>query len=342
MLFESGEFSSQLSYLDGLRPDQRRRVVTRTFSGVAQIRYLLYPSQRQPGGLSCKGEGLSCSPGDISSPRRGTRAVSWQSRVQSSHSSASGSLRLIGPADPKSLIWQDLAMADERGLEGLDPYDLQDVEATRIGDWVMQLDEAGLATPSACEGWSRRDVLAHLLANEEYHRACLSGSVRELFERLMSTGATSLDEFNATGVALYANTPTGEMLAAWRSQSAENRAGFRAADGTDIDSSVGSYPARAQAFHVAYELAVHADDMGAPVGADESEHRQRWLAGVSRFALTEVKDDVSVELSDDGFVVRQGDREATFDRPSFVAGVSGRAGPNPLGEADAELLSLGY
>jgi hypothetical protein len=158
----------------------------------------------------------------------------------------------------------------------------------------------------------------------------------------MSAGANSLDEFNEAGVALYADTSTVEMLVAWRRQSADSRAGFRAADGTDIDSSIGSYPGRSQAFHVAYELAIHADDMGAPIGADESDDRQRWLAGVSRFALTERKDDVSVERSGDGFVVRQGDRTTNFDRASFIAGVSDRAAPSPPSEADAEMLSLGY
>lgn len=233
-------------------------------------------------------------------------------------------------------------MADRSELESLDPYDLLDREASRIAAWVEQLDEGGLAEASACEGWSRRDVLSHLLATEEYHHACLSGRVAELMERLMGTGASSLDEINAMGVAAHSGRPVDEVLTEWKEQNAETRAGLRAADGTDIDSTIGSYPARDQAFHVAYELAIHADDMGVPVVPEEAADRLQWMAGVSRFTLTDVKDDVSVERSGAGYTVRQGDVEATFDRETFVAGVSGRVEAGALTEPDRELLSLGY
>lgn len=250
-----------------------------------------------------------------------------------------------GPAshgDSLAWRWQDHPMADERGLEGLDPYALQDVEAQRIGDWLAGLDDEGMTEPSACEGWSRRDVLAHLLATEEYHQACLEGTVRQLIDRLVSAGATSLEEMNAMGVASHADTPAPELLARWREQNERTRAGFRAADGTEIDSSVGPYPGRAQAFHVAYELAIHADDVDAPVEAAERDERQSWLAAVSRFALTEVKEDVSVEPDGDDISVRKGELEVRVDRDSFVAGVSGRSGARQLDPLTADLLSLGH
>ena len=233
-------------------------------------------------------------------------------------------------------------MADERGLEGLDPYSLQDGESARIADWVASLDDEALAVPSECEGWSRRDVMAHLLATEDYHAACLGGTVTELMKEIMATGASNLDEINAWGVAQHVDRPIGDVLADWEEKNAASRAGFRAADGTDIDSSIGSYPGRLQAFHVAYELAIHANDMHAPVSDDERDHRQNWLAAVSRFALTEIKEDVTVEESDGGFVVKQGENEATFDRDTFVVGVSGRTGDASLTESEASLLSLGY
>ena len=56
---------------------------------------------------------------------------------------------------------------------------------------------------------------------------------------------------------------------------AANRDGFRARDGGDVDSSVGAYPARWQAFHLAFELATHADDVGVPVADAEEARRAR-------------------------------------------------------------------
>ena len=93
---------------------------------------------------------------------------------------------------------------------------------------------------------------------------------------------------------------------------------------------------------MAFEYAIHANDAGAPVTDEERDSRQDWLSAVARFALTEVKEDVSVQPADGGgFVVRQGDIEASFDRDAFVAGVAGR-GDALLDEAGDQLLGLGY
>ena len=59
------------------------------------------------------------------------------------------------------------------------------------------------------------------------------------------TKATML---NAVGVAAAGEASGPELLATWLERSATNRAGFRTADGTDIDTSVGPYPCRLQAF----------------------------------------------------------------------------------------------
>ena len=57
-------------------------------------------------------------------------------------------------------------------------------------------------------------------------------------------------------------------------------------------------------------------------------------------ALTEAKEDVSVEPTDDGYRVSQGDTEMTYDTGAFVAGVFGRAAPGPLTSGGSELLAL--
>ncbi len=232
-------------------------------------------------------------------------------------------------------------MADERGLEGLDPCDLMDRESERLADWFAGQDDAGWSTPSACEGWSRRDVLAHLVAVEEYFAACLGWTVGALMERYMKSGASSLDDFNAAGVDSAAGRSGEDLLAAWLEQNAENRAGWRAAQGGDVDTSVGGYPARLQAFHVAFEYAIHGNDVDVPVDAVERDGRQDWLARVAQFALTEVRGDTSVEPIDGGFSVTRGDETVRLDRDDFVDGVSGRAESGALGDAEA-LLDLGY
>lgn len=233
-------------------------------------------------------------------------------------------------------------MADVSALAALDPYDLQDAECTRLSVHFASLDAAGWAEPSGCEGWSVRDLLGHLVAVEEYFAACLSWGVGDLMQRYAATGAGSLDEFNAAGVAASKGIEPAELLATWHERNAANRAGFRAADGQDIDTSVGAYPARLQAFHVAFEYAIHAQDAGAHVAPDERGARQDWLAAVARFALTEVKPDVEVVAGSGGFVVSEGTSSATLTRDDFVAGVSGRAAPGRLDEAAAALVDLGY
>ena len=106
-----------------------------------------------------------------------------------------------------------------------------------------------------CSGISLRD----------YHRACLDGTVAAFLAGFAERGGTDLDSVNALGVADYAALSPAEVLARWRAASAANRRRFRdRADGA-MDSSIGDYPGRWQAFHVAAELASHADDVGVPV-----------------------------------------------------------------------------
>jgi uncharacterized protein (TIGR03083 family) len=235
-------------------------------------------------------------------------------------------------------------MPDERGLSGLSPYDLQDIECARLAGWFAALGGNEWSVPSRCEGWSRRDMLAHLVAVEEYFAACLDRSVAQLMHRYTEAGATSVDEFGAAGVANAAGRSPDDLLASWIAANERNRAGFRAADRTDIDSSVGPYPARLQAFHVAFEYAIHANDVDAPLGETEREGRQHWLAGVAQFALTELKPDLRVDISDTDVIVRTSDDSDTIEIgiDTFVDGVSRRLAPEALDAAVGALLDLGY
>ncbi len=208
-------------------------------------------------------------------------------------------------------------MTDTSHLEGLDPYDAMDREAARLERYYGALDADGLALPSRCDGWTVRDLLSHLAATEFYFHACLDGTVADLFTSGAEAGLTSLDEFNEFGVKMLADDDAADVLAGFVAANARTRRDFRARDGGEVDTSVGAYPARLQAFHIAAELATHADDAGAPVADAECAERDAWRAAVARFALLEAKpeativsadgrtrfvlDDVTVDLTDTEF-----------------------------------------
>jgi len=215
-------------------------------------------------------------------------------------------------------------VTDDSELEGLDPFDLLDGEAARLDSHFAALPEAGWSRPSRCAGWSTREVLAHLLSSEDYNRACLDGQVRAFLEDLGARGATDLDSANALGVAELAGVGTGEMLDRWRQANAENRRGFRERGDGVIDSTVGEYPCRWQAFHLASELATHADDIGVPVRAEESGQRRAWRARFSRFALAEAKPDVVVRRADALTSVSGEGVDVEVDDNQLVEGVAAR------------------
>lgn len=223
----------------------------------------------------------------------------------------------------------DSAGPDERHLDGYDPYDLLDAEAARIESWLGGFadDDPVWQQPSRCADWNVREVLAHLAAVEEYHHACLDGRVSAFIEAGLAQGFTSLDEFNQAGVDERAGTPPSALLAEWSAGDAETRRRLRERDGGEIDSTVGAYPLRWQAFHVAVELAVHADDIALPVTPDEAADRLAWRTAFSRFALTEKDGSATVEDADGGGThVVIGDADLVVDDLSLVAALDGRLG----------------
>jgi uncharacterized protein (TIGR03083 family) len=216
-------------------------------------------------------------------------------------------------------------MTDDRDLAGLDPYERFDAEAARLHRFFTTIDGAVWDRPSRCAGWSVRDVLAHLRADEDYFQACLDGGVREWIAGLGARGATDLESMNALGVSTYAGRALPELIAEWHDLDADTRRRFRERDGGDVDTSVGAYPARWQAFHLAQELATHADDIGVPVDAGEEPARTRWSAAVSRFALKEHDDAIEAEPAGDDTtrVVARGHEVLLADR-DFVEAVASR------------------
>jgi uncharacterized protein (TIGR03083 family) len=224
-------------------------------------------------------------------------------------------------------------VTDDRDLEGLDPYDLMDNEVARLERYFDSLSGAAWDVPSRCEGWSVRHVLAHLTSSEDYNRACLDGNVQQLMEQWGAQGATDLDGVNELGVRAWDDSEPNEILAVWRERIGANRRDFRARDGGDVDSSVGPYPARWQAFHLAFELAVHADDVFVPVEAGEEPARTAWQARFGRFAISELKPDATIERGDGVTRVTGPVVDIELADPEFVAVVSGRAGDSGLDAA---------
>jgi hypothetical protein len=129
---------------------------------------------------------------------------------------------------------------------------------------------------------------------------------------------------NALGVADYAGLSPAEMLAHWRAASADNRRRFRERGDGVVDTSVGDYPCRWQAVHVAAELATHADDIGVPVTPGEHGQRTAWRARYSRFALAEAKPQLEIRHADTRTAVTDGSTIAELDDDELIEAVMGR------------------
>jgi uncharacterized protein (TIGR03083 family) len=229
-------------------------------------------------------------------------------------------------------------MIDDRDLEGLDPYDLMDAEAARLDGYFSGLDTVAWSRPSRCAGWSVRDVLAHLLASEQYNTASINGTVGALLESLGARGATDLGSFNELGIRDLDGRDTAELIGDWNAANGATRAAFRGRDGGDVDTSVGPYPARWQAFHLAFELAVHADDVGVPVTAEAAGARDAWQASFGRFALLELNKGVQIEGGDGSTRVKGEGLDVDLPDALFVQAVAARLDDDSPLDAEARAL----
>lgn len=230
-------------------------------------------------------------------------------------------------------------MVSDEELAGLDPVDLMDREAAWIEEHYNQLPAADWLAPSRCAGWTSRDVLAHLAASERYHHACLDGRVTELMNEMAERGATDFATFNAFGIADFAAVPDDELLRTWISADADTRQRFRERSDGEVDSSIGLYPARWQAFHLAGELATHADDVAVSIPETDRAARRDWRARFSRFSLREAKPDLTVDLAGARTRVVGGEIDVVLDDDDLIAAVAGRAESTQLDADVRKLLS---
>ncbi len=215
-------------------------------------------------------------------------------------------------------------MVDDQDLTGLDPYELMAAEAARLDQFFASASSDVWKKPSRCDGWSVRDLLAHLAASEEYNQACLDGTVQQLLADIGAKGAVDLASANEIGIHDFDDQAPEQVLETWRTRSSENREKFRARDGGDVDSSVGAYPARWQAFHLAFELATHADDVGVPLSDGEAGDRIEWQARFGRFAIKELKPELTIEAGDGRTHVSGDGVDVDLSDEQFVQAVAAR------------------
>ena len=215
-------------------------------------------------------------------------------------------------------------MVDDQDLAGLDPYDLMATEAARLDAYFAGAGAADWERPTRCEGWDARALLAHLAASEDYNQACLDGTVQQFLADVGAKGAVDLASANEIGIHEFDGQSPEQILEKWRTHSTQNREGLRARDGGDVDSSVGAYPGRWQAFHLAFELATHADDVGVPVTPAEAKGRVEWQARFGRFALKELKPELTFEGSGDRTHIKGEGVDIDLANAQFVDAVAAR------------------
>ncbi len=198
-----------------------------------------------------------------------------------------GRRRVVGPAvlrgaPPIVLVpprWHSGVMPDDGELSDINPYDLMESEAARLEFYFGSLRGDDWNEPSACEGWSVKDVLAHLAGGEEYNRACLNDNVGPMFESYAARGVTDVHSFNAIGVSDRKDKTPADLLDEFQRENGETRTKMRERDGEELSTMAGPYPMRWQAWHLASELATHADDVGVPTTHKrEQETCRDWRA----------------------------------------------------------------
>ena len=105
---------------------------------------------------------------------------------------------------------------------------------------------------------------------------------------------------------------------------AGNRRWFRERGDGVVDTSIGDYPCRWQAFHVVAELATHADDIGVPVTPGEHGQRAVWRGRYSRFALAEAKPQLEIRRAGRRTTVTGGPATVELDDDELIEAVMGR------------------
>jgi uncharacterized protein (TIGR03083 family) len=195
-----------------------------------------------------------------------------------------------------------------------DPFPAYDAEIRRLRRYLHSLDARGWAAPSHCRGWSVKDVVAHLSTDEEYNQACLDHTMDQL------NYSGGLNASNERGVRGRRSLSEGAVLKEWetRQQNVRRRWG-RLGLGASIETSVGPYPLRLQAWHLAREYAIHADDIEVPVPPRARPDRWRWRIQFGIWAAREEGEPEDARLEDGTVRLRVRGRVHHLDPETYVA-----------------------
>lgn len=212
-----------------------------------------------------------------------------------------------------------------------DPFPVYDGEIQRLKRFLHRLDDRGWSRASHCDGWSVKDVVAHLSTDEVYNQACLDHSLNEL------PFSGGLDGWNDRGVRIRRAMSPLETLQEWEARQQRVRESWEALGlNARIDTSVGRYPLILEVWHLAREYAIHADDIEVPVPARERPARLRWRVAFGLFAAREEGDPVDAALAGDEVRLRLDGNEHRLDLQTFIAYLTNR--PQQLRDARQRAL----
>lgn len=199
------------------------------------------------------------------------------------------------------------------------PFPAYDREIRRLRDFFHGLKEKEWSAASHCQGWSVKDIVAHLSTNEVYNQACLDDALHQL------PFSGGLDGWNARGVRVRRSMHHLEALQEWEArQERVRRLWGRIGLNGSIKTSVGRYPLRLQIWHLAREYAIHADDVEASISPRERPAELRWRAAFGIFAAREEGSPVDARLTDGGVELRKDGKVHELDLETFIAYLTGR------------------
>jgi uncharacterized protein (TIGR03084 family) len=161
------------------------------------------------------------------------------------------------------------AAFDERSngeMRGL----LQDLAAQHreLDALVGDLGPDGWGSPTPCDGWDVRDVLAHLEQGDELARASLLGELDRSIETTMDHGAPgAVDAAADAGVVMARGRSDTEVLEHWRAMAASLRTALAGADPhARLQWVVGRLTARTLAATRLSECWIHTTDVATALG----------------------------------------------------------------------------